>query len=907
MKEHATAVDALVTALATDRDQGLSATQAHERLARHGANELSEAPPVPWWRKLLRQFQQLVIGILIVAALVSGLLGEWLDALAILVIVLLNGMLGFLQEGRAERALAALRRLSAPLARVVRDGTLRMVPARELVCGDRIEVEAGDYVPADARLIEAFGLRVQEAALTGESSPVDKDARAVLEEVVPLGDRRNMVYLGTLTAAGKASAVVVATGQNTELGRIAGLLGSTQPELTPLQRRLTQLGRILAAVCLSIVALIFALQLLRGGAVLEVFLFAVSLAVAAVPEGLPAVVTVALALGLQRMAQRHALVRRLPSVETLGSVTVICSDKTGTLTRNEMTVRAVVVANGTYQVTGVGYVPRGDFLRVAPPADSPASSSVDPLTDPELKQLLTIGSRCNNARVSPRGDGTDAWQVIGDPTEGALLVAALKGRIEATDLSQPTVLQIPFDSDRKVMSVVTAQTDGTALMHTKGAPEEILARCLNEQSGGHVQPLGTERREEIARQAAAMADQALRVLALAYRPFPDAKAGVYPERDLTFVGLVGMMDPPREEVREAVGKCRAAGIRPIMITGDHPATALAVARQLKLAQDGSRAITGRELDALTDEELSREIEHLVVYARVSAEHKLRVVRAWQSRGQVVAMTGDGVNDAPAVKAADIGIAMGLTGTDVTKEASDMVLTDDNFASIVNAVEEGRGIYDNIQKVLLYLLASNTSEVLFMLFAALLGWPVPLLAIQILWINLVSDGFPALALGMEPPERDLMHRPPRPPHEPVITWQRGGLMLLHGLLMAAATAFGFALVYQGNEENLGRARTAAFCTMALTQLFYALACRSQRYTMPELGLFSNPSLFAAIAVSGLLQIGLVMLPFAHPVFETALPPPKEWLLILALALTPVTLIETTKLLRVRWRGTSASRD
>ncbi len=902
---HAQPLDRLLQTLHADPEQGLTDAQVVELRARYGENQLAETPPPPLWRKLLGQFNELVIWILIVAAFISGFMGEWADMLAILAIVILNGLLGFLQEERAERALAALRQLSAPLAKAIRNGRLQSVQARELVPGDRLELDAGDNVPADARLLKAFSLRIQEAALTGESVPVDKDAESVFPEATPLGDRRNMVYLGTVVATGKASAVVAATGMNTELGRIAGLLQREERAPTPLQRRLAELGKVLILVCLAIVSVIFVLQLLRGGALLDVLLLSVSLAVAAVPEGLPAVVTIALALGLQRMVRRNALVRKLPSVETLGSVTVICSDKTGTLTRNEMTVREIVLGSGRYRVTGVGYAPRGEFLREN---DERAEQTAD------LIQALTIGAHCNSARVTPRGDGED-WQVIGDPTEGALLVAALKAEVEPVD--HHVLVEIPFDSERKMMSVVVAKPDGTAMMYAKGAPEVILARCAAEQRDGKIEPLTEARRTALADANADMAARALRVLALAYRHFSGAGEGPYHETELIFAGLAGMIDPPREEVKEAVRKCHEAGIRPIMITGDHPATALAIARELHLApqpaehggtarDDDDRVLTGPELDRFNDTELAEQVEGTSVYARVSAEHKLRVVRAWKSRGQVVAMTGDGVNDAPAVKAADIGIAMGLTGTDVTKEASDMVLTDDNFASIVNAVEEGRGIFDNIQKFLHYLLSSNASEVLFMFFAALIGWPAPLLAIQILWINLVTDSLPALALSMEPPERDIMRRRPRPPREPVITWQRGLLILAHGFLMAAVAMIGFAVVYQNDETQLPRARMAAFCVLAYAQLFYSFACRSRRYTLPELGLFSNPYLFGAIAVSGLLQLSVVTLPWAQPLFETAGQFGWEWALIIALALTPVTVIEVAKLVRAWLRSRASAR-
>ncbi len=714
-----------------------------------------------------------------------------------------------------------------------------------------------------------------------------------------------MVYMGTVAAAGRASAVVVATGMRTELGRIAGLLEREVPDPTPLQRRLTELGKVLAVVCLAIVAAVFALQLWRGGRLLEVVLISVSLAVAAVPEGLPAVVTTALALGLQRMVRRNALVRRLPSVETLGSVTVICSDKTGTLTRNEMTVRSLMAGGRWFHVSGAGYRPHGEFHRqVAPPASAESTEPVDagridPRSDPDLVLALTIGARCTNARLRPRPEDEDSWDVIGDPTEGALLVAALKGGIAVAEGAQEVLYEIPFDPQRKAMSVVVRGETAGVVMYTKGAPEVVLAKCVAERSESAERPLGEARRKEILDLGEQMASQALRVLALAYKTGSGAGGDGHEERDLVFVGLAGMLDPPRDEAKEAVRRCRQAGIVPVMITGDHPATALAIARELGMAGEGSRLLVGRQIDSLSDAEIAGQVDRIAVYARVTAEHKLRVVKAWKARGQVVAMTGDGVNDAPAVKAADIGIAMGVSGTDVTKEASDMVLTDDNFASIVNAVEEGRGIFDNIQKFIHFLLASNASEVLLMFIASLVGWPVPLVAIQILWLNLVTDGLPALALGMEPPERDIMRRPPRPPREPVLTLRRGLVLLLHGALMAAVAVLGFAAVYRGEEANLARARTMAFGVLAYAQLFYSFACRSQRFTLPELRIGSNPYLFAAIAISALLQLSVLTLPFAQPVFEVATHLGREWILLFALALAPVTVIEVWKLIRA-WR-------
>ncbi len=891
---HAASLADVASRLATDADRGLTSAEAARRRAEHGDNALREKPPEAWWWKLLRQFRELVIWILIAAAVIAAVMGDWADTAAIVAIVLVNAIIGFLQEERALRALAALQRMSAPLARVVRDGEPRQVPAREVVPGDRIELEAGDAVPADARLVEAFGLRVQEAALTGESEPVEKEPAGPLAVATPLGDRRSIVHAGTVVAAGRAAALVVATGMTTELGRIASLLERAEPETTPLQRRLAELGRLLIVICLVVVAVIFALELMRGGRVTDVLLRAVSLAVAAVPEGLPAVVTVVLAIGLQRMVARNALVRRLPSVETLGSVTVICTDKTGTLTRNEMTVREIVTAGGRYEVTGGGYVPQGEFLAAA---TGSGRQPVVPETQPDLWRLLVIGGRCGNASVQPESGG--GWRAIGDPTEAALVVAAVKGGVDVGDPSEPVIFELPFDSDRKRMSVVVQRAHGGRVLETKGATEAVLPRCTAELRDGEVVPLTADRRQAILAAATGMADHALRVLSLACRDLaphePLDGTADDRERELVHVGLAGMIDPPRDEARAAVATCRSAGIRPVMITGDHPATALAIGRELGLADGTGRAVTGAELDTLSADELAAAVDTISVYARVTAEHKLRVVKAWQQRGQVVAMTGDGVNDAPAVKAADIGIAMGITGTDVTKEASDMVLTDDNFASIVSAVEEGRGIYDNVQKFIHYLLSCNAGEVLLMLVAAIVGWPAPLAAIQILWLNLVTDGLPALALGLEPPEPDIMKRPPRPPQEPLITRQRGLLILAHGGLVAAVTLAAFWLTWRGSPDPAAveRAQATTFCVAAFAQLFFAIGCRSDRFTAFGIGFFRNPALLAAIAISALLQVAVVTLPVTRPVFEVRSELGSGWPLVIGLALVPVTVIEAGK--------------
>ena len=897
MSWHALPIADVTARLGTDPERGLSMAEAERRRAEHGDNVLREKPPEAWWWKFLRQFRELVIWILLAAAVIAWAMGDWADTAAIIAIVLVNAIIGFLQEERALRALAALQRMSAPIAKVVRDGELRPLPARELVPGDRVELEAGDSVPADARLLESFGLRVQEAALTGESEPVEKEPAGPLPAATPLGDRRSIVHAGTVVAAGRAAGIVVATGMATELGRIASLLERAEPETTPLQRRLAELGRLLIVICLAVVAVIFALELLRGGRLTDVLLRAVSLAVAAVPEGLPAVVTVVLAIGLQRMVARNALVRRLPSVETLGSVTVICSDKTGTLTRNEMTVREIATAAGSYDVTGGGYAPHGEFLAAD---EGPDGRPVAVAARPDLHRLLVIAARCGNASVQPESGG--GWRAVGDPTEAALVVAALKAGIAADDPAEPVVFEIPFDSDRKRMSVVVRRAAGGRVLETKGATEAVLPRCSAELRDGVPVPLTDQRRREILAAAAGMANRALRVLSLACRDLPaDEPLDGTPddrERDLVHVGLAGMIDPPRDEARAAVRTCRSAGIRPVMITGDHPATALAIGRELALVDGVGRAVTGAELDTLSDDALTAAVEEIAVYARVTAEHKLRVVRAWQRRGQVVAMTGDGVNDAPAVKAADIGIAMGITGTDVTKEASDMVLTDDNFASIISAVEEGRGIYDNIQKFIHYLLSCNAGEVLLMLVAAVAGWPAPLAAIQILWLNLVTDGLPALALGLEPPEPDIMERPPRPPQQPVITRRQGLVILAHGGLVAAVTLAAFWLTWRGSAdpEVIERAQTTTFCVAAFAQLLFAIGCRSDRRTAFGIGFFRNPPLLAAIAISSLLQVAVVTLPVARPVFEVRAELGAGWPFVIALALVPVSVIEAFK-----WAG------
>ena len=878
---HTMSSAALSARLGVDPARGLARERVAELRARFGFNELPEAEGTPAWRELLAQFTEPVVLLLMAAAVVSGVVGEKADAIAIVTIVVLNGVLGFVQEKRAERSLAALQKLGAPVAKVIRDGEARSLPTRELVPGDVILLEAGDHVAADARLTESISLHVQEAALTGESAPVEKDATRILPKDATIGDRSNMVHMATIVSAGKATAIVTETGMQTELGKIAGMLAHEETEPTPLQKRLSELGRILLVACLAIVAIVFGLELWRGGHILPVLLFSVSLAVAAVPEGLPAVVTIALALGLQRMIKRNALVRKLPSVETLGAVTVICSDKTGTLTRNEMTVREVATADALVRVTGAGYAPKGDFFVGARPIAH---------VEGDLAAVLRAASACTNATLHPRAEG-GGWDVIGDPTEAALVVAARKAGLEEAG---KRTYEIPFDSDRRAMSVVVREASGARELFTKGAPEIVLSLCSSELRGGKIVPLDDTRRTAILAANGEMASRALRVLGVAHRKLADGEAVA--ERDLVFMGLVGMIDPPRDEAKASVEKCRRAGIRPIMITGDHPATALAIAREIGIAVGADRAVTGRELDAMDEEGLARELSLIAVFARVSAEHKLRVVRACKRRGDVVAMTGDGVNDAPALKAADIGIAMGRSGTDVAKESAAMVLVDDNFASIVSAVEEGRGIYDNVQKVLLYLLSCNAGEIVFVLATSLLGWPAPLLPLQLLWINLVTDGPPALALALEPPEPDVMSRPPRGTREGLLPRWLGTAVLWQGLLIGGVAFAAFAIHYGPHPWMLARARTMAFCVLVFGELWRSLAARSAKISLVKLGLGGNPWLLGTIVVSAMLQVSIVSLPFAQPLFEATTHYTWEWLDILGVSLLPTVLIESVKMVQ-----------
>ncbi len=879
---HSKPLGEVAAELATNVTSGLSAAEAARRLEHEGPNELRKEEAVSPLTILAAQFRSVVIWVLIGAAAVSAALGETIDGIAIIAIVVLNAAIGFFQEHRAERAVAALARLTAPRARVVRDGRAAVVPTAEVVRGDLLLLEGGDLVAADARLIEASALRTSEAPLTGESQPVAKRAE-VLTPDTALADRRNMVFLGTSVASGTGRAVVVATGMATEVGRIATLLETASSGETPLQRKLDQVGRRLLRACLAIVVVVFALGLARGTALLELFMGAVSLAVAAIPEGLPAVVTVALALGVQRMARRNALVRRLPSVETLGCAHVICTDKTGTLTVGEMTVRKIVTDACVFNVTGEGYSSEGGIF--AGDADKPASD------DTLLRDLLRAACGCNDAELTQR-DGRPA--LVGDPTEGALLVVAAKAGLtrEAVEAQMPRLGALPFDSDRKRMTVIR-EREGQPWAFVKGAPEVILERCSHVHTDHGDEPLDDITRSRMLEASALLANDALRVLAIAERRIEGFPTTDDPEHDLTLLGLVGMQDPPRVEAREAVIRCKRAGIRVVMITGDHPDTARAIARELGILD--AEVVVGRELDEMSDEVLARCVRGISVFARVTAEHKLRIVRAWKANGMVVAMTGDGVNDAPALKEASIGIAMGIAGTEVTKEAADLVISDDNFASIVAAVEEGRGIYDNIAKTLGYLLAGNAGELTVMLVAGLIGWPLPLLPIQLLWINLVTDGLPALGLATDPIDPSVLARRPRQADAELMDRSFLGRVALTGCLTAAVTlaAFGYELSTDG---SLTDARNAAFSVLVIAELLRSFGARSDSKTVREIGLLSNLKLFTIVTVSFALQLFIHHTPVLEAVFGTKPITLAQCLAWIALGSAPVILLEILKVAR-----------
>ena len=867
----------------SDPETGLSIEETQRRLQQFGANELEEVQKESRIQAFLRQFSDFIVLVLLIAVVISILVGEWLDALAILAIVIANAAIGFFQEYRAEKAIAALRKLAAPTAEVIRNSTPQHTASRILVPGDIILIETGNSVPADARLISSTLLKVTEASLTGESAPITKMADLVLDRDTPLAERRNMVFSGSSVNYGKGKAMVTATGMHTELGKIATLVQSVNVEPTPLQRRLSQVGKFLGTLFLGLSAMIFVLGVLRGEPALDMFLTSISLAVAAIPEGLPAVVTISLAFGVQRMVKRNVLIRRLPAVETLGSVSQICTDKTGTLTEGKMAVTRIYVHDKEFHITGLGFEPEGQILLDTRPVQVREYGS--------LELALRIAVLCNDAQLVKNNN----WEIIGDPTEGSLLVAAAKAGLwkDKLEWQFPMIFEIPFASERKRMSTIRKDSLGQQIAFVKGAPDVVLDLSTHLQIDEHVIPLDEKNRALLIQMNGAMAADALRVLAVAYKNLTGEEELEQIEEDLTFVGLFGMIDPPRQEVKLAIEKCKDANIGVTMITGDHELTATAIARALGIMGRQDMAISGNEIDRLSDEKLESLVEKIRVYARATAEDKLRIVRAWKARGHIVAMTGDGVNDAVALKEADIGIAMGITGTDVSKEASDMVLTDDNFNSIVAAVEEGRVIYENIKKFIYYLLSCNSAEVLTMLLAFIVGLPLPLLPLQILWINLVTDGLPALALGIDPAEPGIMSRSPRNPKERVINLRTGMLLAFQGCLMAGIALTSFTMTLGRTDGDLNMARTVAFGTLSFTQLLHALNWRSMTHSLLSIGILRNWFLIAAIIISGSIQMAALYLPFLQPVFNTVPLDLNTFLSMVAFSSIPLFVMEIAK--------------
>lgn len=855
-------------ALKIDREKGLNEREVQARRLEYGKNELAEGKKVSLFRKFIDQFKDFLILVLMAAAIISGALGEVSDAILILLIVVLNAIIGVVQENKAESAMASLKKMTVHEAKVIRSGVHQVVRSEELVPGDIVLLEAGDAVPADGRLIEVAGLKVQESALTGESVPVEKTLSGEFNESTPLADRTNMVYMHSSVTYGRGTFVVTATGMDTEIGKIAGMIQNTESQATPLTQNINQLGKTLGLAALICCGVVFVVGLLRGGNPLEMFLTAVSLAVAAIPEGLPAIVTVVLALGTTRLAKKNAIVRKLPAVETLGCASVICTDKTGTLTQNRMTIKKVYANEGIIDAEAIkedGFTPSEKFV-------------------------VRIGELCNDAQIIK---DPEKPVEVGDPTEVAMVDYADRLGFEKNiNIKEaPRVGELPFDSDRKLMTTVHHYHD-TYLSFTKGAPDCLLAKCTHYLKGYEILELTPERRKEILSANDTLANDSYRVLGYAFQqyqekpPISEDKL----ENGLIFAGLTGMIDPPREEVRDSVRDCHQAGIKTVMITGDHKQTAVAIARDLEIFKDGDLALSGTELDQLTDQELDDVIARVSVYARVSPEDKVRIIQAWQRHGDVVAMTGDGVNDAPALKRADIGCAMGITGTDVSKEAADMILTDDNFSTIVSAVKEGRGIYDNIKKAVHFLLSCNIAEILVIFVATLIGLPQPLVPVHILWINLVTDSLPALALGMEKQSDDVMKEKPRRKGDSIFAHGLGGRIIFQGIVLFLISL----IVFVTAEKTYGLAvgRTMVFCVLGLSQLAHLLNVRSEKQSAFK-HLFTNRYLWGAMAISVCVQLIVILIPTLHPFFTVTALNAVQWVTVVLASVAPLAVVEITK--------------
>jgi len=863
--------------LAVDLSIGLSKEEAVKRAEKYGSNRLEGGKEKSVFQMAFDQLKDFMVIILMIAAVISIALGEALEGVIILAIVVLNTILGVYQENKASNALKALKEMASPHAKVLRDGQIVEVASSDVVPGDIAILEAGDYIPADMRLIETVNLKVDEAALTGESVPVEKDADVILDVEAGLGDRVNCAYMGTVITYGRGKGLITDIGMQTQMGNIADMLNDTPDESTPLQKNLDNLGKLLGTVCLAICGIIFVLGLLRGMGLFDIFMTSVSLAVAAIPEGLTVVVTVVLAMGMQKMVKCNAIIKRLSAVETLGSTTVICSDKTGTLTQNKMTIQKLYDSEKEYDVSGTGYSPKG---QITDENGNIAGNAVSKLIEGALL--------CNDATYNPQKE-----TIIGDPTEGAMVVLAYKcNMIKAEwEAKYPRLQEIPFDSDRKLMSTFHS-INGQNMMYTKGAPDELLRRCESVEIGGKVIALTEEKREEILAKNKAFAEAALRVIGVAYRVTDQISASLEEENNLTFVGLLGMIDPPREEAKQAIDVCKQAGIQVKMITGDHKITASAIGAQLGIVSEGT--VEGREINAMTDEQLRECVKHTNIFARVSPEHKVRLVDAVRENGNIAAMTGDGVNDAPSLKHADIGVAMGITGTDVSKEAADMILTDDNFASIVSAVSEGRTIYANIRKVVGFLLSCNIGEILVILLAMLANLPVPLVAIQLLSINLITDAFPAFALGMEKAEPGVMNNPPRDPSEPIVNKKMAIAVLIQSIALAAGTLGSFVYGYVVHD-SLEVARSACFFTLVLGELLRAYAARSEVTSVFKMKILENSSLNKCVLISILFLIASIYVPFLNPVFSTVALTLDEMLLALVFAFLPMLGGELAKVL------------